>query len=99
MSVCSTSLIRTLVFPLRPLVILCINMITSGIKTGIFTWPVIIDCIFYGAMVGATTLCAFVVVLWARYEGNLGHVNATAEPTLMCVSPSLGHEQKAAKRL
>ncbi|KAF9258413.1 potassium/sodium eff [Marasmius fiardii PR-910] len=85
---------RRSVFPLSPLAILWINMITSSppafglgleapdplvmkrpphsIKSGIFTWPVIIDCLFYGTMLGATSLCSFITVIYGRYDGNLG---------------------------
>ncbi|KAK7018658.1 hypothetical protein VNI00_018344 [Paramarasmius palmivorus] len=82
------------VFPLSPLSVLWINMITSSapafglglekaavnvmkrpphdIKAGIFTWPVIIDCIFYGVIMGATSMLSFVAVIWGGYDGNLG---------------------------
>ncbi|KAG7088990.1 hypothetical protein E1B28_012936 [Marasmius oreades] len=82
------------VFPLSPLAVLWINMITSSppafglgleaadplimkrpphsIKSGVFTWPVIIDCLFYGLMLGVTSLCSFIAVVYGRYGGNLG---------------------------
>ncbi|KAF9261154.1 potassium/sodium eff [Marasmius fiardii PR-910] len=83
------------VFPLSPLAVLWINMISSSppafglgvepadplvmkrpphsIKSGVFTWPVIIDCLFYGSMVGITCLCSFIAVVYGRYKGNLGY--------------------------
>ncbi|KAL0565519.1 hypothetical protein V5O48_016504 [Marasmius crinis-equi] len=82
------------VFPLSPLGVLWINMVTSSppafglgleaadplimkrpphsIKTGVFTWPVIIDCLFYGLMLGVTSLCAFIIVIYGRNGGGLG---------------------------
>ncbi|QRV84266.1 potassium/sodium efflux P-type ATPase [Ceratobasidium sp. AG-Ba] len=71
------------VFPLSPLAILWINMVTSSppafglglekpasnimkrpphnVKTGVFTLQVIIDVMFYGLVMGATSLLAFVI--------------------------------------
>ncbi|KAK7443243.1 hypothetical protein VKT23_015840 [Stygiomarasmius scandens] len=82
------------VFPLSPLAVLWINMITSSppafglglekaavnvmkrpphnIKTGVFTWPVILDCLAYGIAMGAVSMVSFVAVVWGRYEGDLG---------------------------
>ncbi|KAF5353799.1 hypothetical protein D9758_010589 [Tetrapyrgos nigripes] len=82
------------VFPLSPLAVLWINMITSGppafglglekpasnvmkrpphsIKTGVFTWQVILDCLAYGVAMGAVAMLSFVAVVWGRYEGDLG---------------------------
>ncbi|THU82747.1 sodium transport ATPase [Dendrothele bispora CBS 962.96] len=86
---------RRSVFPLSPLAILWINMITSSppafglglekaavnvmkrpphnIKTGVFTWPVILDCLAYGVAMGAVSMVSFVAVVWGRYDGDLGH--------------------------
>lgn len=83
------------VFPLSPIGVLWVNMLTSSppafglglekatpdlmrkpphsIKTGVFSWPVIIDCISYGFVMGATSLAAFVIVVYGRYDGDLGH--------------------------
>ncbi|KAF7308997.1 Sodium transport atpase [Mycena kentingensis (nom. inval.)] len=82
------------VFPLSPLAVLWINMVTSSppafglgleapdplvmkrpphsIESGVFTWQVIIDCLFYGFMLGLTSLCSFIAVVYGRYNGNLG---------------------------
>jgi magnesium-transporting ATPase (P-type) len=68
----------TSVFPLSPIAILWVNMITSGppafglglekasldsmrrpphrIKDGVFSWPVIIDTVAYGLVMGITSL-------------------------------------------
>jgi len=68
----------TSVFPLSPIAILWVNMITSGppafglglekasldsmrrgphlIKDGVFSWPVIIDMMAYGVVMGTTSL-------------------------------------------
>ncbi|KAG9087092.1 hypothetical protein FRC06_002744, partial [Ceratobasidium sp. 370] len=83
------------VFPLSPLAILWINMVTSSppafglglekpaanimkrpphnVKTGVFTLPVIIDVMFYGLVMGATSLLAFVIVIYGANDGNLGN--------------------------
>ncbi|KAG8935760.1 hypothetical protein FRC02_006569 [Tulasnella sp. 418] len=83
------------VFPLSPLAVLWINMITSSppafglgleppaanvmkrpphnIKTGVFTWQVVISCFYYGTVMGATCLLTFVAIVWGRHDGNLGH--------------------------
>ncbi|QRW12896.1 potassium/sodium efflux P-type ATPase [Ceratobasidium sp. AG-Ba] len=82
------------VFPLSPLAILWINMVTSSppafglglekpasnimkrpphnVKTGVFTLQVIIDVMFYGLVMGATSLLAFVIVIYGANDGNLG---------------------------
>ena len=82
------------VFPLSPLAILWINMVTSSppafglglekpavnimkrpphnTKTGVFTLQVIGDVIFYGFVMGATCLLAFVIVIYGANDGNLG---------------------------
>ncbi|KAF9259915.1 sodium transport ATPase [Marasmius fiardii PR-910] len=82
------------VFPLSPLAVLWINMITSSapafglglekaavnvmkrpphsMKDGIFTWPVIIDVIFYGTIMGATSMLSWVAVMYGGFDGRLG---------------------------
>ena len=83
------------VFPLSPLAILWINMVTSGPpafglglekpainimnrpphnpKTGVFALQIIIEIMFYGVVMGATSLLAFVIVIYGANGGNLGH--------------------------
>ncbi|KAF9476056.1 sodium transport ATPase [Pholiota conissans] len=82
------------VFPLSPIGVLWVNMITSsppafglGLekapsdlmrrppnnpKAGVFSWPVIIDCIAYGFIMGGTSLASFVIVVYGKNDGNLG---------------------------
>ncbi|KAL0570051.1 hypothetical protein V5O48_011906 [Marasmius crinis-equi] len=82
------------VFPLSPLAVLWINMITSSapafglglekaavnvmkrpphsMKDGIFTWPVIIDCAYYGTIMGTTCMLSWVTVMYGHFKGNLG---------------------------
>ncbi|KAF6762702.1 sodium transport ATPase [Ephemerocybe angulata] len=82
------------VFPLSPIGVLWVNMLTSSppafglglekappdlmrkpphsTKEGVFSWPVIIDCIAYGVIMGGTCLANFVIVVYGRYGGNLG---------------------------
>ncbi|KAJ8516397.1 hypothetical protein ONZ45_g6285 [Pleurotus djamor] len=84
---------RASVFPLSPLGVLWVNMITSSppafglglekapadlmkrrphsVKTGAFTWPVIIDCLSYGTVMGATCLMNFVIVIYGVEDGQL----------------------------
>ncbi|KAJ3511996.1 hypothetical protein NLJ89_g3776 [Agrocybe chaxingu] len=83
------------VFPLSPIAILWLNMITSGppafglglekaaldsmrkpphpVKDGVFSWPLIIDTVAYGIVMGATSLLSFVIVIYGRSGGNFGH--------------------------
>ncbi|KAJ8487856.1 hypothetical protein ONZ45_g14181 [Pleurotus djamor] len=83
------------VFPLSPLAILWVNLLTSGppalglglelappelmsrpphsVKIGIFTWPVIIDTIVYGVVMGVTCLVNFIIVIYGVYDGQLAH--------------------------
>ncbi|KAG8697213.1 hypothetical protein FRC09_008007 [Ceratobasidium sp. 395] len=95
------------VFPLSPLAILWINMVTScppafglglekpavnimkrpphNIKTGVFTLQVLIEVVFYGLVMGATCLLAFVIVVYGVNGGNLGEEcnrqhNGSCEP-------------------
>lgn len=42
------------------------------LKTGVFTWPVIVDLISYGLAMGATSLTSFIIVVFARGNGDLG---------------------------
>ncbi|KAF4602743.1 hypothetical protein EYR40_005960 [Pleurotus pulmonarius] len=84
---------RSSVFPLSPLGVLWVNMITSSppafglglekapanlmkrrpysVKQGAFTWPVIIDCLSYGTVMGATCLLNFVIVIYGVEDGQL----------------------------
>ncbi|KAI9036327.1 sodium P-type ATPase [Aspergillus affinis] len=55
------------VFPLSPVKILWIIMITSGI----FTWEVIIDILVYGIWTAALCLAAFSVRMWGFGDGKL----------------------------
>ncbi|CAA7264368.1 unnamed protein product [Cyclocybe aegerita] len=83
------------VFPLSPIAILWVNMITSGppafglglekasldsmrrpphpIKDGVFSWPVIIDTVAYGIVMGITSLLSFIIVIYGKGGGNFGH--------------------------
>ncbi|KAF5346134.1 hypothetical protein D9758_009934 [Tetrapyrgos nigripes] len=52
-----------------------VNVMTRpphSMKTGVFTWPVVIDCFVYGIAMGAVCLLSFVAVVWGRYDGFLG---------------------------
>ncbi|KAL1676907.1 hypothetical protein EV122DRAFT_291519 [Schizophyllum commune] len=82
------------VFPLSPLGVLWVNMLTSSppafglgleaaypdlmkrpphpMKQGVFTWPIIIDTVVYGIVMGATCLASFVIVVYGRGNGELG---------------------------
>ncbi|KAI0345134.1 sodium transport ATPase [Trametopsis cervina] len=93
------------VYPLSPLAVLWLNMITGGppafglgvegasvdimsrppqdAKTGVFSWPVIIDTFAYGFVMGVTTLMSFVIVLYGKDDGNLG-ANCNREPSASC---------------
>ncbi|KAJ7581060.1 hypothetical protein C8J56DRAFT_1101672 [Mycena floridula] len=94
------------VFPLSPLAVLWINMITSSppafglglekaspdvmkrpphnIKTGVFTWTIIVDCVYYGLVMGIVSLCSFVAVVWGRYKGDLGYDCNRGEHVEIC---------------
>ncbi|PPR03337.1 hypothetical protein CVT24_012577 [Panaeolus cyanescens] len=94
------------VFPLSPIGVLWVNMLTSSppafglglekaspdlmrrpphnIKDGVFSWPVIIDCIAYGIVMGGVCLMSFVIVVYGKGNGNLGadcnhHATAVCE--------------------
>ncbi|KAF9569016.1 sodium transport ATPase [Agrocybe pediades] len=43
-----------------------------SIKDGVFTWPVIIDFMVYGTIMGAVSLVAFVIVVYGHGNGDLG---------------------------
>jgi Na+-exporting ATPase len=43
-----------------------------SIKDGVFSWPVIIDCLSYGIVMGVTCLVNFVIVIYGKYDSNLG---------------------------
>ena len=95
------------VFPLSPLSILWINMVTSSppafglgmeppatlimkrplhsIEKGVFTIQIIIDVLYYGLVMGITVMIAFVVVMWGRYNGDLGTECNRADPDGDCV--------------
>jgi potassium/sodium efflux P-type ATPase len=83
------------VFPISPLEILWINMLTSSFpafglgremasrdvmrkppqdkKRGVFTNQILVDMLVYGTLMGIATLMTFVIVVYGRYDGNLGH--------------------------
>lgn len=82
------------VFPLAPLEILWINMITSSFpafglglenaspdimrraphdsKKGVFTTQILVDMLVYGTIMGACSLCTFVIIVYGVGDGNLG---------------------------
>ncbi|KAK0717907.1 ATPase, P-type cation-transporter [Lasiosphaeria miniovina] len=82
------------VFPISPLEILWINMLTSSFpafglgrekasrevmrkpphdkRRGVFTNQILADMIVYGVLMGTCTLMTFVIVIYGRYEGQLG---------------------------
>lgn len=81
------------VFPLSPLAVLWVNMLTSSppafglgleaaypdlmkrpphsVKDGVFTWPIIIDTMVYGVIMGATCLLSFVIVVYGKSNDDL----------------------------
>ncbi|PBL01595.1 potassium/sodium eff [Armillaria gallica] len=81
------------VFPLSPLAVLWVNMLTSSppafglgleaaypdlmqrpphsVKDGVFTWPIIIDTMVYGVIMGATCLLSFVIVVYGKGNDDL----------------------------
>lgn len=85
---------RFSVFPLAPLEILWINMITSSFpafglgledatadimrrdphdnKKGVFTTQILVDMLVYGTIMGACSLCTFVIVVYGVGNGSLG---------------------------
>ncbi|PHH88800.1 hypothetical protein CDD83_7037 [Cordyceps sp. RAO-2017] len=82
------------VFPISPLQIIWINMVTSSFpafglgreqaasdvmrkppqdkKRGVFTNQVIVDMVVYGVIMGACTMCTFVIIIWGAHGGDLG---------------------------
>ncbi|KAJ6787024.1 hypothetical protein PWT90_09208 [Aphanocladium album] len=88
------------VFPISPLHIIWINMVTSSFpafglgrepaaqdvmrkppqdkRRGVFTNQIIVDMVVYGIMMGACTMCTFVIIIYGRYSGNLGENCNTA---------------------
>ncbi|KAL2159450.1 hypothetical protein VTH06DRAFT_2455 [Thermothelomyces fergusii] len=83
------------VFPISPLEILWINMVTSSFpafglgreaasplvmrkppqdkRRGVFTNQILADMMVYGLLMGTCTLMTFVIVVYGRYGGELGH--------------------------
>ncbi|KAL2267417.1 hypothetical protein VTJ83DRAFT_4694 [Remersonia thermophila] len=83
------------VFPISPLEILWINMVTSSFpafglgrekasaevmrkpphdkRRGVFTNQILVDMLVYGLLMGICTLMTFVIVVYGKYGGNLGH--------------------------
>ncbi|KAK0455617.1 uncharacterized protein EV420DRAFT_1552259 [Desarmillaria tabescens] len=81
------------VFPLSPLAVLWVNMLTNSppafglgleaaypdlmqrpphsVKDGVFTWPIIIDTVVYGVIMGATCLLSFVIVVYGKGDDDL----------------------------
>ena len=82
------------VFPISPLQIIWINMVTSSFpafglgreaaapdvmrkppqdkRRGVFTNQIIVDMIVYGILMGACTMCTFVIIIYGMNSGNLG---------------------------
>ncbi|KAM4066242.1 E1-E2 ATPase domain-containing protein [Hirsutella rhossiliensis] len=82
------------VFPVSPLQIIWINMVTSSFpafglgreqaaadvmrkppqdkKRGVFTNQVIVDMVVYGVIMGACTMCTFVIIIYGANNGDLG---------------------------
>ncbi|KAF4564451.1 hypothetical protein EYR36_002385 [Pleurotus pulmonarius] len=54
-----------------------------SVKDGVFTWPVICDCLSYGIVMGATCLLNFVIVIYGIEHGFLGQ-NCNDEVTFAC---------------
>ncbi|GAO47406.1 putative sodium P-type ATPase [Saitoella complicata NRRL Y-17804] len=83
------------VFPLSPIEILWIIMITSSfpamglgmeraapdvmrraphsLKTGVFTWEVVIDMVVYGTWMATICIASFVLIVWGVDNGELGY--------------------------
>ncbi|PHH82168.1 hypothetical protein CDD82_6790 [Ophiocordyceps australis] len=82
------------VFPVSPLQIIWINMVTSSFpafglgrepvsndvmrkpphdkRRGIFTLQIIVDMVVYGILMGACTMCTFVIIIYGANHGDLG---------------------------
>ncbi|CUS14038.1 unnamed protein product [Tuber aestivum] len=93
------------VFPLAPLAILWINMLTSSFpafglglekatsdimrrpphdtKVGVFTKQILVDMVVYGTIMGACSLCTFVIIVYGVGDGNLG-VNCNSKYSSEC---------------
>ncbi|PWW78360.1 potassium/sodium eff [Tuber magnatum] len=93
------------VFPLAPLEILWINMLTSSFpafglglekatsdimrrpphdtKVGVFTKQILVDMVVYGTIMGACSLCTFVIIIYGVGNGNLG-VNCNSKYSSEC---------------
>lgn len=93
------------VFPLAPLEILWINMLTSSFpafglglekatsdimrrpphdtKVGVFTKQILVDMVVYGIIMGACSLCTFVIIVYGVGNGNLG-VNCNSRYSSEC---------------
>lgn len=89
------------VFPISPLHIIWINMVTSSFpafglgrepaaqdvmrkppqdkRRGVFTNQIIVDMIVYGVIMGACTMCTFVIIIYGANGGNLGANCNTAD--------------------
>ena len=52
-------------------------------KKGVFTWEIIVDMIIYGTIMGACTLCTFVIIVFGANGGNLG-TNCNTSYTPAC---------------
>lgn len=93
------------VFPVSPLQIIWINMVTSSFpafglgreaaaadvmrkppqdkRRGVFTNQIIVDMIVYGIIMGACTMCTFVIIIYGANNGDLGE-NCNTEYTDVC---------------
>jgi potassium/sodium efflux P-type ATPase len=93
------------VFPVSPLQIIWINMVTSSFpafglgreaaavdvmrkpphdkRRGVFTNQIIVDMIVYGIIMGACTMCTFVIIIYGVHGGDLGE-NCNTEYTEAC---------------
>lgn len=93
------------VFPVSPLQIIWINMVTSSFpafglgreaaaadvmrkppqdkRRGVFTNQIIVDMIVYGIIMGACTMCTFVIIIYGANNGDLGE-NCNTEYTGAC---------------
>lgn len=89
------------VFPISPLHIIWINMVTSSFpafglgrepaaqdvmrkppqnkRRGVFTNQIIVDMIVYGILMGACTMCTFVIIIYGKYNGDLGQSCNTSD--------------------
>ncbi|KJA23837.1 hypothetical protein HYPSUDRAFT_65955 [Hypholoma sublateritium FD-334 SS-4] len=56
----------------------------NPIRVGIFSWPVILDCLSYGVVMGGTALASFVIVVYGKGKGSLG-VDCNHSPSDICV--------------